>query len=57
MNLSINLLSHFPHSGTPVPDRHFPRIVTIKYHFKLVYEVSEEQVVVLGTFRYQDREV
>lgn len=54
---SISLLSRFPHSGTLVPDRHFRRIVTIKYHFKLVYELSEEQIVVLGIFRYQDREV
>ena len=54
---SINLLSRFPRSGALVPERHFRRIVTIKYHFKLVYEVSEEQIVVLGIFRHQDREV
>lgn len=54
---SINLIKSFPRSGTPVPDRHFRRIVTIRYHFKLIYEVGEEQVVLLGVFRYQDREV
>ena len=54
---SINLLTRFPRAGTPVPDRHYRRIVTIKYHFKIAYEVSEQEIVVLGIFRYQDREV
>ncbi|GAB5489714.1 MAG: hypothetical protein Pars2KO_32840 [Parasphingorhabdus sp.] len=54
---SINQLAHYPNSGMPVPDRSFRRIVTLKYHFKLAYEVGEGQVIILGVFRYQDREI
>jgi plasmid stabilization system protein ParE len=54
---SIEQLVHFPHSGMQVPDRPFRRIVTLKYHFKIAYEVNKGNVVVLGIFRYQDREV
>ena len=39
-----------------VPDRAFRRIVTIKFHFKIAYELNEHQIVILGIFRYQDRE-
>ena len=56
MYRSIDQLTRYPHSGMQVPDRSFRRIVTIKYHFKLAYEVSEDRVVILGIFRYQDRE-
>ena len=54
---SINLLTRFPRAGMSVPDRHYRRIVTIKYHFKIAYEVSEQEIVVLGIFRYQGREL
>jgi plasmid stabilization system protein ParE len=54
---SIDQLVHFPQSGMRVPDRQFRRIVTLKYHFKIAYEVTEGNVVILGIFRYQDREV
>ena len=39
-----------------VPDRSFRRIVTIRYHFKVAYEVDDDRIVILGIFRYQDRE-
>jgi len=54
---SINQLAHYPLSGMQVPDRAFRRIVTIKFHFKIAYAVKEQQVVILGIFRYQDREI
>jgi plasmid stabilization system protein ParE len=54
---SINQLAHYPLSGMQIPDRAFRRIVTIKYHFKIAYQVTEQQIVVLGIFRYQDREI
>lgn len=53
---SIDQLAHYPLSGMQVPDRAFRRIVTIKFHFKIAYEVNEHQIVILGIFRYQDRE-
>jgi plasmid stabilization system protein ParE len=54
---SVDQLVHFPHLGMPVEDRHYRRIVTLKYHFKVAYEVGEDQIIILGIFRYQDREV
>lgn len=53
---AINQLTRYPRSGMQVPDRTFRRIVTIKYHFKIAYEVNDDRVVILGIFRYQDRE-
>jgi plasmid stabilization system protein ParE len=53
---SIDQLARYPHSGMAVPGRSFRRIVTIKYHFKLAYEASDDRIVILGIFRYQDRE-
>lgn len=54
---SIDQLAHHPHSGMRVPDRRFRRLVTIKYHFKVAYEVGDDRVVILGIFRYQNRDV
>ncbi len=54
---SIDQLVHFPQSGMRIPDRQFRRIVTLKYHFKIAYEVTNDNVVILGIFRHQDREV
>jgi plasmid stabilization system protein ParE len=54
---SIDQLVHFPQSGMRVPDRQFRRIDTLKYHFKIASEETEGNVVILGIFRYQDREV
>lgn len=54
---SVDQLTHFPHLGMEVEDRHYRRIVTLKYHFKVAYEVGGDRIVILGIFRYQDREV
>ena len=54
---SIDQLSHFPHIGMQVEGRNYRRLVTIKYHFKVAYEVGDDCVMILGIFRYQDREV
>lgn len=53
---SIDQLVHFPHLGMQVEDRTYRRIVTLKYHFKVAYEVGEDRVVIIGIFRYRDRE-
>ena len=53
---SIDQLAFFPRIGMAVPDRTFRRIVTLKYHFKIAYEIGEDRIVILGIFRYQDRE-
>ncbi len=54
---SIDQLVHFPRIGMQAEGRSYRRLVTIKYHFKIAYEVGEGVVVILGIFRYQDREV
>lgn len=54
---AIDLLIRFPRAGMQVPGRPFRRIVTRRYHFKIAYELPDHDViVVLGIFRYQDRE-
>jgi len=40
-----------------VPDRLLRRIVTLKYHFSIGYEVARDGVNIVGVFRYQDRVV
>lgn len=54
---SVDQLVRFPHLGMLVEDRHYRRIVTLKYHFKVAYEAGDDRIVILGIFRYQDREV
>lgn len=53
---SIDQLTRYPRSGTEVPGRTFRRIVTLRYHFKIAYEVADNRVIILGIFRYQDKE-
>lgn len=53
---SIDQLTHFPHIGMPVSNRSFRRLVTRRYHFKVAYAAREEAILILGIFRYQDRE-
>lgn len=54
---SIDQLVRFPKSGMQVADRRYRRIITLKYHFKIAYEVTETCVIILGIFRYQNRKV
>jgi hypothetical protein len=53
---SIDQLLRHPRSGTQVPGRMFRRIVTLRYQFKIAYEVDADRIVILGIFRYQNRE-
>lgn len=54
---SIDQLTHFPRIGVPVQDRPFRRLVTRRYHFKVAYSVQADCILILGIFRYQDREL
>ena len=54
---SIDQLAYFPRIGMLVEGRDYRRLVTIKYHFKVAYEVGDDRVIILGIFRFQDREV
>ena len=54
---AVDQLVHFPNIGMQVEERNYRRIVTLKYHFKVAHEVGEDQIIILGIFRYQDREV
>ena len=47
---SIDQLSRYPRSGVQVSSRSFRRIVTLKYHFKIAYEIDKDWIVVLGIF-------
>lgn len=53
---TIDRLAIYPHSGMEVPKRSYRRAVTIKYHFKIVHEVTDDSVIIVGIFRYQNRE-
>lgn len=53
---SFRLLLEFPHAGVVVAKRGFRRIVTRRYHFKIAYAVRDDQIEVLGIYRFQDRE-
>jgi plasmid stabilization system protein ParE len=53
---SIDQLAHFPNLGMQVEERSYRRLVTLKYHFKVAYEVGDDRIVILGIFRYQNRE-
>ena len=54
---AIDQLTHFPRIGMQIEGRDYRRLVTIRYHFKVAYEVADDCVIILGIFRYQDREV
>lgn len=53
---SIALVRRPPLAGAEVPRRPFRRIVTRRYRFKIAYLPEDERIVILGIFRYQDRE-
>jgi len=52
---SIDLLVDYALIGMQVPDRSYRRLVTIRYNFKVAYDVGDEQITILGIFRFQDR--
>lgn len=52
---SIDQLVHFPHLGMQVEESSYRRLVTLKYHFKVAYELNDDHIVILGIFRFQDR--
>ena len=53
---ALTLLQMHPMIGAPVLNRPFRRIVTRRYHFKIAYLIEPERLVILGLFRFQDRE-
>jgi plasmid stabilization system protein ParE len=53
---SIEQLTHYPRSGMRVDGRSFRRIVSLKYHFKIAYEIGDGLIIIIGIFRYQNRE-
>lgn len=53
---TIDQLIDFPRSGTKVPGRSFRRIVTHRYHFKVAYEIEVSTIIIIGIFRFQNRE-
>ena len=57
INRGLERLASYPRSGMRLRDRPLRRLVTLKYHFKIVYQIEIECIVVFGLFRFQDREV
>ncbi|MEP3422880.1 MAG: type II toxin-antitoxin system RelE/ParE family toxin [Erythrobacter sp.] len=55
LSRSLETISSFPSAGAQVDGRHYKRIITPRYHFKLVYEVAAEQINVLAILRQQGR--
>jgi plasmid stabilization system protein ParE len=53
---AIDLVARFPRAGAAVPERPFRRTVSRRYRFRIAYELSSDLIVILGIFRYQDRE-
>ena len=53
---AFSLLQRHPLIGPPLADRPFRRIVTSRYKFKIAYLPEPDRIVVLGLFRFQDRE-
>jgi plasmid stabilization system protein ParE len=54
---SISRLKDFPQLGAFVPGYPLRRLVTRKYRFKIAYQVTSEAIVIVGIFRFQDRDV
>lgn len=52
---SIDILIDSPRLGMPVEGTRFRRIVTRRYHFKIAYEATGENIVVVGIYRFQNR--
>ncbi len=53
---SINRLTRYPKSGMQVEAHQFRRIVTLKYHFKVAYQIEADRIVIMGIFRFQNRQ-
>jgi plasmid stabilization system protein ParE len=54
---SIERIREHPQSAETVHGRSYRRVVTRKYHFKVVYLVKPNQIDILGIYRYQNREI
>lgn len=52
---AIDRLSVFPSSGQATGHGDLRRIVTLRYHFKIVYRIKPRQIIVIGIFRHQNR--
>ncbi|MBX9644538.1 MAG: type II toxin-antitoxin system RelE/ParE family toxin [Novosphingobium sp.] len=52
----IDRLIDHPRSGMKVPIAGLRRIVTHKYHFKIAYQIDGDSIVIVGIYRYQNRE-
>jgi hypothetical protein len=54
---SISLLKDYPHLGAAVAGHPLRRVVTRKYGFKIAYQATARAIVIIGIFRFQDREI
>lgn len=54
---SIDRLIAHPRVGTRVPGLCLRRIVTRRYHFKIAYQISGDAILIVGIYRYQNRNI
>lgn len=54
--VGIDRLIDHPRSGVKVPIAGLRRIVTRKFHFKIAYQIDGDSIVIVGIYRYQNRE-
>jgi plasmid stabilization system protein ParE len=52
---SIDILMDSPGLGMPIEGTRFRRIVTRRYHFKIAYEPTRENILIVGIYRFQNR--
>ncbi len=53
---AISMLRSFPMSGRAIAGKPYRRKLTRRYRFNIAYLIEPETIVVLGVFRYQDRD-
>lgn len=54
---TINVLATFPYSGRPIADRPEKLINSTQYGYTISHIVSDDEVEIIGVFRYQNRNV
>jgi plasmid stabilization system protein ParE len=52
----IERLRHFPKSGKRIDVGDLRQVLSRRYRFKIAYQVTEEEIEIVGIFRFQNRE-
>lgn len=52
---AVAILENFPQAGPSLIQGPFRRIVSVKYHFKIAYQILDTEIKVIGITRYEAR--